>query len=297
MSSREPTHTEIVLPDLGRKLSDVYSYLGGIPARELSCALRSGDGLSVAYQPQINVRDGLVSAVEALARWHHPRVGPVPPRVFIPIAEDTGLILQITDFVLRDACALANRHCNLTVAVNLSPMLFTLPMLIERCVEIVQQCGTKPTQIEFEITERLPLAGNGFASDSIAALRALGFRIALDDYGVGYSGPRRLSRIDLDKLKIDQSFVRNLDCIGVAMVPEKLREMVELGHAMGLIVTAEGVETEEQCRFLTAVGCDALQGYFFARPMPSDELEGFLMVQDWAPIPLSSEGSSSRARI
>jgi len=288
MFSRERPHTEIMLPDLGRKLSEVYSYLGGIPARELSCALRSGDGLSVAYQPQINAGNGLVSAVEALARWHHPRVGPVPPRVFIPIAEDTGLILQITDFVLRESCALANRHRNLTVAVNLSPVLFTLPMLIERFVEIVQQCGTKPSQIEFEITERLPLAGNGSASGSIAALRALGFRIALDDYGVGYSGPKRLSHIGLDKLKIDQSFVRNLDRMGVGMYREKLREMVELGHAMGLIVTAEGIETEEQCRFLTALGCDSLQGYLFAHPMPSDELEGFLMVQHRTPALLSS---------
>ncbi|WP_414475216.1 EAL domain-containing protein [Microvirga sp. M2] len=273
--------------------------MGGIPARELGCALQSGNGLAVVYQPQINVADDQISTVEALVRWHHPRVGDVPPRVFIPIAEETGQILQITDFVLREACSLAKRNPGLTVAVNLSPTLFTRPMLIERIVRIVANCRTLPRQIEFEITEDQPLAGDGSARRSIAFLRESGFRIALDDFGTGYSGLKRLNDIAVDKIKIDQSFVAGLNCQSPGSAQKTIKEMIEVGRAMNLTVTAEGIETKEQRAFLASVGCDVLQGFFFARPMPAQALEEFLQRQPWStpdgrslmPFPLQQKRS------
>jgi EAL domain-containing protein (putative c-di-GMP-specific phosphodiesterase class I) len=268
-------------PNLERSLATAYTYLGGIPGRELGLALRAGEGLSVVYQPQVNVDDGHVPAVEALVRWRHPKVGAVSPRVFIPISEDTGLILQITEFVLREACALANRNPNLTVAVNLSPMLFVHPLMIQRFADIVAQCGANPYQIEFEITESLPFSSNGSARESIAMLRGSGFRIALDDYGIGYSGPRRLRYISVDKLKIDQSFVRGLDQANASPSQRAVREMIDLGRNMNLLITAEGVETETQRQFLESAGCHALQGYIFAPPMGAQDLETFLANRNW----------------
>ncbi|WP_262029713.1 EAL domain-containing protein [Microvirga sp. Mcv34] len=265
--------------DFGRlesKLSEVYSYLGGIPARELYKSLQSGQGMSVVYQPQVNVADDQVSAVEALVRWQHPTVGPVSPRVFIPIAEETGLILQVTEFVIREACSVAKRQPDLTVAVNLSPVLFAHSALIERFAKTVEECGVTPHQIEFEITENQPLADDGSARDSIAFLRECGFRIALDDFGIGYSGLNRLNHIGVDKLKIDQSFVRRLDCLKSEPSHGTIEEMIEIGRTMDLVVTAEGVETDEQRRFLASAGCDALQGYLFARPMAARDLDAFL---------------------
>ena len=271
--------TETGFLNLEMKLSEAYSYLGGIPGRELARALRSDEGLSVSYQPQVSAADSQVIAVEALVRWSHPTVGPVSPRVFIPLAEETGLITQITDFVLKDACGVAKRHPDLKVAVNLSPTQFNCPVLVERLAWIVDECEATPSQIEFEITENLPLGGNGSARESIASLRDAGFRIALDDYGVGYSGLKRLNHIGVDKLKIDQSFVRDL-AEAKSMRPFTIvEEMIDLGRRMNLTVMAEGVETEEQRDFLSWAGCDALQGYLFARPMPVHELEAFLSKQ------------------
>ncbi|MDG2570805.1 EAL domain-containing protein, partial [Vibrio parahaemolyticus] len=191
MLLQDLAETETDFIRLESKLSEVYSYLGGIPARELYKSLQSGQGLSVVYQPQVNVSDDQVSAVEALVRWQHPTVGAVSPRVFIPIAEETGLILQITEFVIREACSVAKRQPDLTVAVNLSPVLFAHSGLIERFAKTVEECGVTPYQIEFEITENQPLADDGSAKESIAFLRECGFRIALDDFGIGYSGLNR----------------------------------------------------------------------------------------------------------
>lgn len=258
------------------RLSAVHAYLGGIPARELGLALRSYEGLSVVYQPQINVEDGQVSAVEALVRWHHPKVGAVSPRVFIPIAEETGLILQVTDFVLTEACNVAKRHPGVSVAVNLSPLLFAHPALIERLAGRVTACGVKPQQIEFEVTEDHPLAGDGSARESVAFLRGIGFRIALDDYGVGYSSLQRLKHIGVDKLKIDQSYVRTLCASKTCASRLAIKDMIDLAREMDLIVTAEGIETEEQRRVLVSAGCDALQGYLFARPMAVQDLDAYL---------------------
>jgi EAL domain-containing protein (putative c-di-GMP-specific phosphodiesterase class I) len=271
--------TETGFLNLERKLSQAYAYLGGIPGRELAKALKSDEGLSVAYQPQVSVANSQVIAVEALVRWKHPTVGPVSPRVFIPLAEETGLITQITDLVLKDACELSRRHPDLKVAVNLSPIQFNCPVLVERLAWIVDECGADPSQIEFEITESLPLGGNGSARESIAALRDGGFRIALDDYGIGYSGPKRLNYIGVDKLKIDQSFIRKLDQATTMQPFKAVEEMIDLGQGMNLMVIAEGVETEAQRDFLSWAGCDALQGYLFARPMPVHELEAFLSSQ------------------
>ncbi|QRM34894.1 EAL domain-containing protein [Microvirga sp. VF16] len=276
MLQQDLADTETDFSRLESKLSEVYSYLGGIPARELYKTLQSGQGMSVVYQPQVNVADDQVSTVEALVRWHHPTVGSVSPRVFIPIAEETGLILQVTEFVIREACSVAKRRPDLTVAVNLSPLLFAHSALIERFVKTVEECGVTPHQIEFEITENQPLAGDGSARESIAFLRDCGFRIALDDFGIGYSGVQRLNHIGVDKLKIDQSFVRRLDCLKSEPSHETIQQMIEVGRTMDLVVTAEGVETDEQRRFLASAGCDALQGYLFARPMAARDLDAFL---------------------
>ena len=145
------------------------------------------------------------------------------------------------------------------MAVNLSPMLFASPTLIDGFASTVESCGASPQQIEFEITENLPLAGNGSARESIAALRDSGFRIALDHYGIGYSGLKRLNYIGVDKLKIDQSFIRELDQASSMQPFKVVEEMIDLGQGMNLTVTAEGVETEAQRDFLSWAGCDALQ--------------------------------------
>jgi diguanylate cyclase (GGDEF)-like protein len=237
---------------------------------ELRIALASGNEMRLYYQPQISTATGAIIGLEALVRWQHPTLGLVTPDRFIGIAEETGLIMQLGEWVLREACAASLRWPDLVIAVNISPAQFRAAGFGERVTQIVHERGADPRRIELEVTEGLLLGDVEAVSVSMDRLHRSGFKIALDDFGTGYSSLSYLRRLHVDKIKIDRSFVRNVghdpDAVSI------ISAMLALGHAMGLSVTAEGVETVEQYDFLEAAGCNAMQGYLFAKPLPEQEI-------------------------
>lgn len=240
-------------------------------AADLRQALLHFDGLAVWYQPLMEISGQRVDGVEALLRWQHPVRGEMPPGEFIAIAEETGLIIPLGEWVLREACKTSLRLPQLIVAVNVSPVQFRASGFVERMIEIVQVEGADPQRLELEITEGVLIEDEHEARNNIIALRNAGFRIALDDFGTGYSSLNYLSTFPVDKIKIDRSFTQSL---GVAQNSAAIIEsVVRLGHAMGLMVTAEGVETEVQMNALADAGCNQLQGYLFSQAVPFEELE------------------------
>jgi diguanylate cyclase (GGDEF)-like protein len=241
---------------------------------DLRKALSTGVGLSVHYQPLVDSGLRKVSGLEALLRWHHPTRGWVPPQLFVPVAEETGLIVELGDWVLREACVVAREWSKLSMSVNLSPVQFCDTAMAERFVAIVREAGVSPHQIEFEVTEGVVLDQNETVRGSLARLRKYGFRIALDDFGTGYSSLSYLRDFDVDRIKIDKSFIQSL---GHTIDAEAIvTAVVTLGHAMGLQVTAEGVETSHQEDFLRGAGCNVLQGFLFSRAVPAHQLRGSL---------------------
>ncbi|HBZ14833.1 MAG TPA: bifunctional diguanylate cyclase/phosphodiesterase [Pantoea sp.] len=240
-------------------------------AADLRQALVKWDGLAVWYQPLMDISGQRVVGLEALLRWHHAERGDVSPGDFIAIAEETGMIIPLGEWVLREACKTALRLPDIVVAVNVSPVQFRASNFVERIIEIVREEGADPTQMELEITEGVLIEDEHEARNSIIALREAGFRIALDDFGTGYSSLNYLSTFPVDKIKIDRSFTQSL---GVAQNSTAIVEsVVRLGHAMGLTVTAEGVETEGQKNALADAGCNQLQGYLFSHAVPFEEIE------------------------
>ncbi|MEB5973264.1 putative bifunctional diguanylate cyclase/phosphodiesterase [Pantoea dispersa] len=240
-------------------------------AADLRQALVNYDGLAVWYQPLMEISGQQIVGLEALLRWHHPQRGDVSPADFIAIAEETGMIIPLGEWVLREACKTALKLPQVIVAVNVSPVQFRASGFVERMIEIVQSEGADPQRLELEITEGVLIEDEHEARNSIIALRDAGFRIALDDFGTGYSSLNYLSTFPVDKIKIDRSFTQSL---GVAENSTAIVEsVVRLGHAMGLTVTAEGVETEGQKNALADAGCNQLQGYLFSRAVPLSEIE------------------------
>lgn len=220
----------------------------------------------VVYQPQVDARTGAFDGAEALVRWNHPERGVVSPADFIPLAEELGLIGAIGDFVLRTACAAAiTWPDNLSVAVNLSPFQFKDHGLSSSIAHILAEVGLPGTRLELEITENALLHDDGRTLGLLHALSKQGIRISMDDFGTGYSSLSYLRRFPFDKLKIDQSFVRQLpgDSDSVAIV----QAITSLGIKLGMTVTAEGVETLEQRQFTAAEGCDQIQGYLISKPV------------------------------
>jgi diguanylate cyclase (GGDEF)-like protein len=242
---------------------------------ELREALASGQGLKVHYQPQVAAAGRPVIGLEALVRWQHPSRGLIAPDQFLPIAEETGLILQLGDMVLRQACAISLRWPELFVAVNLSPAQFRSACLADRIIRIVHESGTDPHRIELEVTEGV-LLGDALTRDTLRRLRDAGFRIALDDFGSGHSSLSYLRRYEVDKIKIDRSFVQHLGHAIDQDAAAIVKAITTLGHTIGLTVTAEGVETEDQRRFLATTGCTELQGHLFARALPEDKIAGLI---------------------
>jgi len=241
---------------------------------DLRVALRTGDGLSVHYQPVIDSKRRKISGMEALVRWHHKSRGWVPPQLFVPVAEETGLISSLGDWVLKEACKVARDWPQITIAVNLSPVQFCDDDFAERICGIVREAGVSAHQIELEVTEGVVLDQNETVRNALQRLRAEGFRIALDDFGTGYSSLSYLREFEVDKIKIDKSFIQNLgQTVDAASI---VTAVVTLGHAMGLEVTAEGVETADQEDFLRGAGCNQLQGYLFSRAVPAHRLRGSL---------------------
>ncbi|MBZ6400484.1 MAG: EAL domain-containing protein [Kalamiella piersonii] len=239
-------------------------------AADLRAALQSYQGLAVWYQPLMDIDGKNMVGVEALLRWDHPTRGAIPPGDFIAIAEETGLIIPLGEWVLRQACLTQQRFPDLMVAVNVSPVQFRATGFVARMVDIVRESGGDPQRIELEITEGVLIENEHEARAIIIALRDAGFRIALDDFGTGYSSLNYLSTFPVDKIKIDRSFTQSL---GVAENSVAIIEsVVKLGHAMGLTVTAEGVETPGQMSALADAGCNQLQGYLFSKAVPLERL-------------------------
>ena len=236
--------------------------------------------LELYYQPVINVRHSDVSGFEALARWRHPVKGMVPPAVFIPIAEDSGLIVRLGEWALMEACRNAATWPNdLKIAVNLSPVQFTAPNLFEVIEQTLAETGLPPHRLELEITERIFMENTENTLATLRRIKGLGVRIALDDFGTGYSSLSYLRSFPFDKIKVDRAFVSDLSERNEHIVI--VQAVVSIARALGMTTTAEGVETEAQHEFLAALGCDEVQGYLFSAPVPLDGIAEFFA--GWVP--------------
>ncbi|MGH8487273.1 MAG: putative bifunctional diguanylate cyclase/phosphodiesterase, partial [Pseudomonas sp.] len=241
---------------------------------ELRRALEQEE-LRVYYQPVHDLRSGAMIGVEALVRWQHPERGLVPPGEFIPIAERSGLIAEIDNWVLRQACSQmvqwqAEGRQLLYVAVNISSRLFSHREMYQQVAKVLHDTGLDPALLELEVTESAVMDNPEVALEQLHRLRELGLRLAIDDFGTGYSSLLRLKRLPVQKLKIDQGFVAGLpnDEDDVAIV----RVIIALGKSMGMQVLAEGIEQAEQARFLLEYECELGQGYWFGRPVPAQQL-------------------------
>jgi EAL domain-containing protein (putative c-di-GMP-specific phosphodiesterase class I) len=231
------------------------------------------------YQPQIDLASGAITGVEALIRWNHPELGMVPPARFIPVAEESGLIVPIGDWVLHEACRQAVAWQNaglpeLCMAVNLSAVQFKRGSVEQSVIHALQETRLTPALLELELTESILIQNVEGVLDSVKRLKLLGVKLSIDDFGTGYSSLSYLKRFDIDKLKIDQSFVRDLgsDPDDAAIV----RAIIQLARSLNLRTIAEGVETADMLRQLGAFGCDEAQGYYFARPMSADAVTSYI---------------------
>ena len=239
---------------------------------ELRTAITNGQ-IELAYQPQFNLAGGVIG-VEALARWNHAERGMVPPSLFISVAEEGGLIVDLGFYVLNRAFQDAKRWPNLKVAVNISAAQVRMKDFVPKVRALVRETGASPQQFEFELTEGLLMGNDPETLETLRLLRKLGFSLALDDFGTGYSSLSYLRRYPIDKIKIDRSFIKN---IGIEADAEPVVfAIVALARSLGLQVMAEGVETEQQRNSLAAAGCGDVQGFLLGRPMWGDELDTFL---------------------
>jgi EAL domain-containing protein (putative c-di-GMP-specific phosphodiesterase class I) len=235
--------------------------------------------LLVHYQPRVSVDSLSITAVEALVRWRHPQLGLISPSDFIPLAEDTGLIVPIGEWVLRTACLQAQRwqqqgFAPIQMAVNISGRQFQDQQLSKAIIQILDETNLAPELLELELTESSIMQNAELAAEVLQTLKNMGTKISIDDFGTGYSSLASLKRLPIDALKIDQSFVRDAttDSDDAALV----MAIITLAHNLRLKVIAEGVETEEQLRFLQLLRCDEIQGFFFSKPLPPESLVALL---------------------
>jgi EAL domain-containing protein (putative c-di-GMP-specific phosphodiesterase class I) len=251
---------------------------------ELETALRHAldrGEFRVHYQPILSLADERVCEVEALIRWAHPERGLVPPGVFIPVAEETGLIVPIGQWVLEHACRQAREwqarrggDRPLVLSVNLSARQFQHPDLVADIQRALRTTGLEPHLLKLEVTESVVMHDAASAAAILHQLKALGIQLAIDDFGTGYSSLAYLKRFPVDTLKIDRSFVN-----GVGQDPQDtaiVQSVIALAQALGLSVTGEGVETEAQLERLRELGCERGQGFLFARPCPPEQLNALL---------------------
>jgi diguanylate cyclase (GGDEF)-like protein len=237
---------------------------------DLLRAIQNGE-IRSAYQPIVNSAGDTIIGVEALARWTHPVHGEIPPSRFIPIAEHSGLIVELGEYMLRRACFEARDWPKLTVAVNVSPLQFRRSDFVDVVERIVAETKFDANRLELELTESTLLGNLESAELSMLRLKAIGVRFALDDFGTGYSSLLYLRRFPFDKLKIDSSFVRSIEKAPDAAAI--VHAVVSLGRGLGMKVTAEGVETAEQHLFLRAAGVHSMQGYRFGKPGPAEDID------------------------
>ncbi|MDP3533871.1 EAL domain-containing protein [Halomonas sp. M1] len=253
---------------------------------DLRAALVSGDQLELHYQTQHHPGSGALIGMEALLRWRHPKDGMISPGEFIPLAERHGLMAELGSWVIEKACAQQAhwQHSGMpkiTVWINISALQLFQGDLETQLATCLERYRLQPAQIGLELTESVLLDERaGDMGPRLQTLRGLGYAIAIDDFGTGYSSLGYLKRLPVDKIKLDRAFIRELpnDQADAAIVTAVLA----MAEGMGLEVVAEGVETKEQCEFLVDAGCTQVQGFYFARPLPADELE-----QRWAPLPLA----------
>ena len=241
---------------------------------ELRQAISDGS-LETYYQPVVNIEDGKISSCEALLRWRHPERSMISPAEFIPIAEDSGLINELGQWVLNSACAEAvNWPDHVRVAVNVSPVQFRSQSLALNVAAALAASGLSACRLELEITEAV-LIRDDAALDALHQLRKLGVRIALDDFGTGYSSLSYLQRFPFDKIKIDRSFIR--DIAGPGASSSIVQAVVNIAAASDMTTTAEGVETEQQRNLLYILGCNEMQGYLFSPAIPAVEVRRLLL--------------------
>jgi len=275
--------------DEGKNNFQVYSNdMSPMSVEHLELEMRLAHALerqefSLQYQPRVDIASGQIRGAEALLRWTNPDLGAVAPARFIPLAEDTGLIVAIGKWVIRSACEqnVAWQKLGLpevVMSVNLSPRQFKDPTLLSSVVRILQETGMRPELLELEITETMIMNHLDIAAEKAAAMKALGVKLAIDDFGTGYSNLAYLRHLPVNELKIAGSFVEGLraadrtDPVDAQIVAT----LVTLAHALGLTVTAEGVETPAQAERLRRIGCDSGQGWLFARPGAADNIDRLL---------------------
>ncbi len=245
---------------------------------ELRKAL-DNDQFTLHYQPQVNLKTGKIIGVEALIRWNHPQMGQVPPAKFIPLAEDTGLIIPIGEWILSEACEhnkalMDERGQSLILAVNLSARQFVDNDLVQTVAKILNETEYPPELLELEITESLLMENMDEVREVLETFSNQGIRISMDDFGTGYSSLKYLKNFPIDTLKVDRSFVHNLDLDedNASIV----KATIQMAHSLNIDIVAEGVETEGQLTFLAGIHCDKIQGYYFSRPLESEDLRNLL---------------------
>jgi EAL domain-containing protein (putative c-di-GMP-specific phosphodiesterase class I) len=272
-------------PEMNASLEEKLVLLEGL-RKALDATLSGGDAapapagrFHLLYQPKVDLRSGAIFGVEALTRWHHPDHGMVPPLQFIALAEESGMIIDLGDWVVRSACRQARAWRDagldaLVVSVNVSARQFEEDRLVERVAAALADAGLPPDALELEVTESLLMRDLDQALERMGQLKAMGVSLSIDDFGTGYSSLSALKSFPISTLKIDKSFVRDLassagdQAIALAVI--------SLGHRLQLRVIAEGVETEAQRDFLRAHGCDDIQGYLFSPPVPGTRIAEML---------------------
>jgi EAL domain-containing protein (putative c-di-GMP-specific phosphodiesterase class I) len=243
--------------------------------QDLRQALADG-AFELHYQPLLDLASGEVAGCEALLRWRHPERGMVSPAEFIPVAEDTGLINELGDWVMQTACTeAAGWPSRVRLAVNVSPIQLKSPTLALRITGALAASGLSPDRLEIEITEAVLIHDDESALAILHQLRAIGVRIALDDFGTGFSSLSYLKRFPFDKIKIDRSFVSDIELDGSAAI---VQAVVNIAAARHMTTTAEGVETEQQREILRRLGCTQMQGYLFSAAKPAAEARRLLGV-------------------
>jgi diguanylate cyclase (GGDEF)-like protein len=293
-------HAELAMFHAKRESGDMYRYF---TVKMIESALRrhflenhlrkaiERNELALHYQPQLEVATGKFCGVEALIRWHNPELGPISPSEFIPLAEETGLIVGIGEWVIRTAASQARRWRLQGIAlgrisVNVSAVQFLRKGFSSRLASILAETGLEPHVMELELTESMLIANEDSVLSVLRSLKQIGVQLAIDDFGTGYSSLSRLKSFPIDRLKIDQSFVRDIEqdendaAIATAIIV--------MADSLSMKVTAEGVETEGQFAFLKDKRCHEVQGYFLSKPLPSDQVEDFLLQRAYSALIVSS---------
>lgn len=246
---------------------------------QLANAIEHGE-LILHYQPKVDLKTGQISGLEALVRWEHPMEGLIPPAAFIPLAEESGLILPLGRWVLHQACLQikawqSQRLHRIAVAVNLSSKQFLNDRIIDDVKDALKSAGLGPGCLEVELTESLAMSNPELSARYMAQLREMGVSVSIDDFGTGYSSLSHLKKLPFDKVKIDRSFITDITESNASLAI--VQAVIAMAHRLGLKVVAEGVENEKQLAFLSINQCDEMQGYYFSKPLSSDACTEFLM--------------------